>query len=62
MHHLHAKKIKNLMGRGLPSPDPSSTGEGDTILFRLKILWEGFCLPPQKFFSNVGPFRSFAKS
>jgi len=50
------------MGRGFPSPDPSSTGEGDTMLFRLNILWGGFLSPSPGIFSNVGPFRFFAKS
>jgi len=51
MHHLHAKKIQNFIGRGLPSPDHSSAVEGDTMLFRLKILWGGFLSPsPEKFF------------
>jgi len=60
MHYLHAKKIQNLMSRG--TPDPSSTVEGDTMLLGLKILWGGFLSPSPEIFSNVGPFRSFAKS
>jgi len=56
------QKLKNLMGKGFPSPDPFSTGEGDTMLFRLKILWGRFLSPSPGIFSHVGPFRFFAKS
>jgi len=45
------------MSKGLPFPEPYSTREGDTMLFRLKIIWGGFLSPSLENFSNVGPYR-----
>jgi len=61
MHHLHAKNQKS-NGQGVSFPRPFSTGERDTMLFRLKILWGRFLSPSPGIFSNVGSFRFFAKS